>query len=374
MGKLSTEGIVVKVTEDKIVLLCPNGAFKNIARAAHNAPPLLGEQYVHVEKQTSWLKYVSVAAVFFLAIMAYTIFQMTAPTSSYVLAIDINPSLELVLNEKMEVEKATGYNEEAVELLSTLKIENLVLAEAYQKIIEYSYEKGYLTSDNSYVETAIIPLKKQNKKVIEKIEETIKISTPQDVVVTVTQNNSETYQDAKDMQVSVNKLTHLKELKNDGVIESVQAAKGKSVSELRKMQKDLNKSEESQEKANPNKGKGNGNGNQPEPPGLNKDKKKNNQPSMRPANPAAEKKGDNSNKEKSPGNSNNPGQGNNGNETNKGNPAKNNDKGNNKSGKGNNDKGNNPGKGNNSNNSGKGNNQGNNGSNPGKGNPGKGNN
>ncbi len=385
MGKISTEGIVVKVTEDKIVLLCPSGAFKNVARPMSVAPPLLGEQYIHVEKQISWLKYASVAAVFFFAIMSYTIFQMTAPTSSYVLAIDINPSIELVLNEKMEVAKATGYNEEGRELLSILNIEDLVLAEAYQKIITYSYEKGYLTSDNAYVETTIIPLNKVNEQLVVKIEKTIKVSTPEEVVVSVTQNTNELYQDAKEMQVSVNKLSHLKQLENDGVIESVQAAKGKSVSELRKMQNEQKQPEESKKQDKSNQGKGNSN--KPEPPGLNKDK---GQPSNKPATPAAEKKGNNANQEKPPG-KNNSGKGNqpaqenkgsNGNKGNNNEKGNNNSKGNNDKGnndKGNNDKGKNPGKSNNqgnSNNPNKGPNQSDKGNNnPGKGNnPNKGNN
>jgi hypothetical protein len=235
MGKKAIEGIVVKVTEDLIVLLCPNGTFKNVARASHVAPPLLGEHYIHVEKQKSWLKYVSMVAVVFLAILSYAMYP--TDNNTYVLAIDINPSIELVLNKEMQINKVTGYNEEGEALLASLHLKGASLAEALEKIVDYSFEAGYLTHSDGFLETAIIPLKKEDHTLVERIEKTITASVPADIGVKVTKNNTGTYDQAKTMKVSVNKFNHLKELENDGVIKTIEEGKGKTVSELRKMQK-----------------------------------------------------------------------------------------------------------------------------------------
>jgi hypothetical protein len=283
MSRKSTEGIVVKVTEDVIVLLCPNGTFKNVERSSQAAPPLMGERYIHVEKSISWFKYISMAAVMFLAVVAYLFFPFQEDNHSYVVAIDINPSIELHLNEQMKVVKTVSYNEEGKELLSSINSTGLSFYEALEKIIDYSFDEGYLIDGSGFLETAVISLKEENQDHIAEIEQTLISSTElDDIEVRISQNNIETYDEAKTLHVSINKLNYLKELKNEGLIEDVAEAKGKTVSELRKM-----KNEDKKPKA-PRENKGKGDNNKRESQGSNN--KDNNQKTQEKNNKGEQKK------------------------------------------------------------------------------------
>ncbi|MFN7251883.1 MAG: hypothetical protein ACK4M9_13930 [Anaerobacillus sp.] len=282
MSRKSTEGIVVKVTEDVIVLLCPNGTFKNVERSSQAAPPLMGERYIHVEKSISWFKYMSMAAVMFLAIVAYLFFPFQEDNYLYVVAIDINPSIELHLNEQMKVVKTVSYNEEGEELLSSINSTGLTFNEALEKIIDYSFDEGYLIDGSGFVETAVISLKEENQDHIAEIEHALISSTELDIEVKISQTNIETYDEAKTLHVSINKLNYLKELKNEGLIENVAEAKGKTVSELRKM-----KDEDKKPKA-PRENNGKGDINKRESQGSNN--KDNNQKSQEKNNKGEQKK------------------------------------------------------------------------------------
>lgn len=258
MSQKSVEGMVVNVTKDVVVLLCPNGTFKNVPRAAHLAPPLLGERYIHIEKKVSWMKYISAVAVVFLAMLSYAMFPFHKESASYVIAIDINPSLELVVDQEMTITKVAGYNDEGNELLSSLHIQGNSLSDAIAKIVHYSFEAGYLHDDQLFLETSIIALQKDNSKLSEKIEETLKNAIPLKVEVKVTETDRQLYDESKEMNVSVNKLAYLKDLESNGVIENVQAGKGKTVAELRKIQKETNDGKNSNGVGNPPPHAGNG--------------------------------------------------------------------------------------------------------------------
>lgn len=319
--KSNVEGIVVKVTDTTIVLLCSDGSFRNVGRPKKSVP-LIGEQYIHLQAKQPWLKYGSMVAVVFLAILSYAFFSFEQENYSYVVAMDINPSIELALNEEMIVMKTTAYNEEGETLLSSIDVNGMTLTETIEKVITYSVEAGYLAYGDGFLETSVISLKRNGGQ-IEEIEKSIQATiTPLEIEVKVNQNNKATYDEAKNMHVSVNKLNYLQELEVEGVIESREEGKGRTVAELRKMQnaqrkadKNEEKKQESSEKGQPDHSKGNnqdhgqgGNsGNKPdhaEQKGQNNGKQnnRNDQPnSNKPETPPGKKAGNSNNdKEQQP--------------------------------------------------------------------------
>ncbi|QOY36855.1 anti-sigma-I factor RsgI family protein [Anaerobacillus isosaccharinicus] len=245
--KSNVEGIVVKVTETTIVLLSSDGSFRNVGRPEKSVP-LIGEQYIHIEAKQPWLKFGSMVAVVFLAIFSYAFFSFEQENYSYVVAMDINPSIELTLNEEMIVMKTTAYNEEGETLLSSIDVNGMTLTETLEKVISYSVDAGYLTYGDGFLETSVISLKRNGSQ-IEEIEKSIQATiTPLEIDVKVNQNNKATYDEAKNMDVSVNKLNYLKELEDEGVIESREIGKGKTVAELRKMQNTQRKADKNEDK------------------------------------------------------------------------------------------------------------------------------
>lgn len=237
MGKQSVAGIVVKVTEAEIVLLCQDGTFQNVARPPRVALPLLGERYTHIEKKTSWLKYTSIAAVFLLTFISYLLLPFGQADSAYVVAIDINPSIELTVNDAMKVIETSANNPDGETLLTTIGMHGDELAVAIEKIMTYSEDAGFFM-EGKYVTTSVIPVKEQKIHLTEEIEEIItnSISKP-DIDVVMLQNNKATYDEAKKQNLSVNHYAYYKELESEGVVKTIEEAKGKSMAELREMQK-----------------------------------------------------------------------------------------------------------------------------------------
>ncbi len=234
MGKKVVEGIVVKVTEDVVVLLCPDGTFKNVARPTHEAPQL-GERYTYIEKKTSWAKYTTAAAIFLLVFISYLFLPFSQNASAYVVAIDINPSIELMVNDAMKVIDASANNVDGEKLLATVGTKGQSLSVAIKKIITYSEEAGFFLEEQ-VVTTSVIPIKEKENHVIEEMEQTIKNSVDNKKIdVVVLQNSKVTYEEAKKNHLSVNHYRFFKELEHEGVVKTIEEVKGKSIAELRKM-------------------------------------------------------------------------------------------------------------------------------------------
>lgn len=237
MGKQSVAGIVVKVTDANIVLLCQDGTFQNVARPPRNAPPLIGERYTHIQKKVSLLKYTSIAAVFLLTFISYLLFPSGQGDSAYVVAIDINPSFELTVNDAMKVIETSANNPDGETLLAEIAVHGDQLAVAIEKIITYSEDTGFFL-EGKYLTTSVIPVKEQKHQLTDEVEQIIANSiTKPDIDVVMLQNSKANYDEAKKSNLSVNHYAYYKELENMGVVKTIEEVKGKSMAELRKMQK-----------------------------------------------------------------------------------------------------------------------------------------
>ncbi len=95
----------------------------------------------------------------------------TATVTGYsYLAIDINPTVELVVDGETVITVQAG-NDDAAVLLSGENFENLSVEEATQKIVELAEELGYLTDENDDVKITVTADKEE---VVEFIEEMAK--------------------------------------------------------------------------------------------------------------------------------------------------------------------------------------------------------
>ncbi len=95
--------------------------------------------------------------------------QAAATGYSY-LAVDINPTVELVVDGETVVTVKAG-NDDAAVLLSGENFEDMSVEEALQKIVELAEELGYLTEENDDVKISVTADKAE---IIEMIEEMAK--------------------------------------------------------------------------------------------------------------------------------------------------------------------------------------------------------
>lgn len=240
MSKGNIEGIVVKVTENTIVLMCANGTFRNVPRISENNMPLLGERYIHIEKKKidyRFIKFGILASLFFLAIVTYAIFPVGLNNSTYIVAIDINPSIELVVNEKMEVIEATANNIDGEELISSIALNQTSLADAFDKIILYSVNKGIFNNGEKIVAASVIGENQGKQSVLKEVKEAVKTSLVQhhvEVESNIKEESISFYEEAKSLNISVNQYSEFKKLENEGQKITIEELKGKTIAELKK--------------------------------------------------------------------------------------------------------------------------------------------
>ncbi|WP_424767163.1 anti-sigma-I factor RsgI family protein [Paenibacillus sp. sgz302251] len=155
---LETSGLVMKVTDKFIVVLCDDGKFRNQPLMKNN--PLVGERItvpIMRKKQisTSWL--FAAAACVFIFFGAIVWAQTMKPQYDQVVAIDINPSLELYLNSDREVMKAVPLNADAEKLLKELSLRKLQIEDAVEQVLSKSIALGYVEKgkENNIVITIV---------------------------------------------------------------------------------------------------------------------------------------------------------------------------------------------------------------------------
>ncbi|NTV89050.1 MAG: hypothetical protein HGA22_01600 [Clostridiales bacterium] len=173
MGTIT--GTVVKFTEKHIVLLMPDGTFKNIRRTAGRAP-LLGERLV-IEPSfasTVQIRWVAAAAsLVVFALLALNIFKMDT-NPAYIIALDINPSIEIQADETFRVISAEGLNKDGEEVLGKSGYSGRDVAETLNGIINQCIDDGYLRMDKKgYVKISVISVGSAEFKDAEGVREIV---------------------------------------------------------------------------------------------------------------------------------------------------------------------------------------------------------
>ncbi|MBM7702222.1 hypothetical protein JOC83_001056, partial [Bacillus iocasae] len=168
------KGIVMEVTSDYVTLLTPEGEFVK-TRNEHKQYEL-GEEMsffpFHVQeieatrlasKRKAWkplfIGTLTVAMMLVFIIPYYTQQQVYAYMS-----IDINPSLELSVNQDYEVIKIQAFNEEGKELIQRLSAwKHQSLHDVTTNLLKESQKQGYLKETNKVFITTVVKDKKNEK-------------------------------------------------------------------------------------------------------------------------------------------------------------------------------------------------------------------
>ncbi|WP_216830963.1 anti-sigma-I factor RsgI family protein [Alkalihalobacterium elongatum] len=236
------KGTVVKVTEQQIVLLTTDGKFKNIPRSPSEVP-LIGQSFTHIEKPKRTIpifKLASVAAALFLIIVTSFIFPLSGKGEEvYIISLDINPSFELGTDRHLQVTRAEGLNEQGLEIVQTLDWnENLYVV--IDEIIDLTIEAGYIEKQvEPLVVTSVIPLQEASDQLIDDLKDAIDTSLGKNhatVPVTISLDEKEVYDEAKQSNLPVNYYKQYKQLEKRGIVKNKEEIKGKTISELKRME------------------------------------------------------------------------------------------------------------------------------------------
>ncbi len=103
-------------------------------------------------KKTMWKKWVALAAAFVI-IFSAAIFaiQLGGGGDSAIIALDVNPSIELEVNDKEKVVEVRALNDDAKKVIGEMDLYNFGLEESINAIIGSMLKHGYLSTDQNSI-------------------------------------------------------------------------------------------------------------------------------------------------------------------------------------------------------------------------------
>jgi len=157
-----TKGLVMKVTDGYMVVMCDDGRFRNLPLPKR--VPGVGERIVVPlqEKKRFSINFhwVSAAAVLIIFLVGSSLWLQLRVKAYHLMAIDINPSLELYLGSEGHVIRAKPLNKDAEDLLNALQLDKLPVSEAIPQLIQKSVALGYITNDaKSLIMVSVVKLR-----------------------------------------------------------------------------------------------------------------------------------------------------------------------------------------------------------------------
>lgn len=149
-------GVVMKITEQCIVVLCEDGTFRNLPHLPDM--PQLGDRIpvktaarsapARKRHAGSWLRQAWwLAASVLLLVGAVFLWKPATGSASTLVAIDINPSMELYVKQDGRIDRVKPLNDDAKKLLSARKLKGQNFYEAVRVILDEARKQGYLNVD-----------------------------------------------------------------------------------------------------------------------------------------------------------------------------------------------------------------------------------
>ncbi|GAB4271889.1 anti-sigma-I factor RsgI family protein [Thermincola ferriacetica] len=169
-------GTVMKITDKQMVVLCEDGKFRNLPLTS--PIPALGERIpipdkvvaVRPLKRSFPISRLLAAAIFLVLFIGASLFVSRLYTSAQpvaMVAVDINPSVELLVDKEGRVRQASLVNDDARLLLAGTELTNREFYDALNIIINKAIDQGYLdlNTDRNLIMISVVDLNKSLFKV-----------------------------------------------------------------------------------------------------------------------------------------------------------------------------------------------------------------
>ncbi|WP_246021429.1 anti-sigma-I factor RsgI family protein [Paenibacillus lentus] len=163
------QGIVMKITDRCIVVLCEDGTFRNLPHPP--VMPSLGDnlsipQSGESNQRHSLKRYLkkhwiyAASLVLLLGVIFIYNNMLGSKQTTTLVAIDINPGIELIVNQQGLIDEVNVLNEEAKQLLSGKELVNQDFYEAVRWLFAQAEKYGYLNAEaeNKWIWLSIVDL------------------------------------------------------------------------------------------------------------------------------------------------------------------------------------------------------------------------
>lgn len=255
----------MEVQEDKIVLFCDDSTFRNVPREKDDVP-MVGE-YVsyrvknkrfHFTKSNIVLPALSLT-VLLIFLLGNFFLSQPSQQQAYVLAIDINPSIEISLDENFHVIDVRGLNEDARDIIEQLKIKENNIERVISNLIKILKKENYLSeNESSIISSTLIEFNTsvgQSDTRIETVENVFQLSIAKEKIAAkldLNKENKQFYEEATESQLSVNVYRIYQKISEKDKKVDMDEFKDKSIAEIRKMTKQNESSNKDSKDTNEN--------------------------------------------------------------------------------------------------------------------------
>ncbi|MGG4488338.1 anti-sigma-I factor RsgI family protein [Metabacillus idriensis] len=260
------KGIVVDRNDDYITLLTPDGQFLKANKQKRSYE--LGEEitFFQLSDASERAKSLSIfnlrgmrnglLAVVAIILLFFTVLPVFKDDKVYAyMTIDINPSFELRLNEKLQVVQIEPMNEDGEKMLGDLKDwKNRKISDVFVKIVDKSKDLGYLKGDKEIFITTVTTDDKHEsakKKMLADVDELKHSYESEDVKVSAVEADVETRKKASDQGISTGKYMLLNPKPAEQPAETPPSNENKGEKEEGKQETPIHSDEEENSKETP---------------------------------------------------------------------------------------------------------------------------
>lgn len=211
------KGIIMQIDDSYLTLLTPDGEFLrakkqdqkySIGEEIHFTPGDLKPAKSFFIKAAA-LKPVWVTAAALMVFLGSYIPVYQSNKAYAYMSIDLNPSIELGVNKKMQVVKLTGYNQEGKKVISQLNDwKKKDVSEITKAILVEIKHEGFL-KDNNHIIISTVRTEKVVKDVEKKLEDNINeiktVATNQEIELTVMSGTEQELKKAHELGITTGK-------------------------------------------------------------------------------------------------------------------------------------------------------------------------
>lgn len=258
------KGVVMEINDKHIIVMTADGRFERLARKSRQCQ--VGEEIVFADTRVNWKSVsfagksaIAAAIVFCVVLFGSFVGKLSVPSVVAYVSMDINPSVEMGIDEKETVLELKGLNEDGAELVQSVDFKGKRLEDVTGTLLDKAESKALARGEGEIVIASTVVQDNANindtvlaQKLKEQVVSHIKTTHPDrynDYQVTAFAAPQEIRETAKQNGISMGKYAVYLNAKNNGEPVTIDEFKQESVLQLVK-DKSLDKAVVSEESLN----------------------------------------------------------------------------------------------------------------------------
>lgn len=225
-------GMVMEIKARTCIIMTPDGDFRETVKPSEHIR--LGQEIAWVPaKKPAYWRYLAVAASLLIILFCGHFYNGLRPEIVAYVSLDINPSIELGVDNKEKVLQARGLNDDGRELLAQARVTGQNLDRAMELLIDEAMRESYIKPDTENVILSTVTVEKKDasiskEKILKAIDKPLYNSKVKADVV-VEQVAPELRQEAKRTGLSSGRYLLQIKAQNQGVSITAKELKTKSL-------------------------------------------------------------------------------------------------------------------------------------------------